>query len=206
MFAWQVYVPATNHSSKCWICSLILLFAFIKWNFKFFILLRVVKTRVGPSLISISFAFWLLLQLWEIVWNQNFLFCSYVTVFVFSTGLEPGEQYYYKCGDPSIPAMSAVHAFKTMPISSPQSYPNRIAIVGDLGLTYNTTSTIDHMSSNEPDLIVLVGDVTYANLYLTNGTGSDCYSCSFPQTLIHETYQPRWDYWGRWVWIPFTYL
>ncbi|XP_026400883.1 purple acid phosphatase 15-like [Papaver somniferum] len=115
------------------------------------------------------------------------------------TGLNPSTLYYYRCGDPSIPALSPLLSFKTMPISSPRSYPGRIAIVGDLGLTYNTTSTIDHLISNSPDLVVLVGDVTYANLYLTNGTGSDCYSCSFKDTPIHETYQPRWDYWGRYM-------
>lgn len=115
------------------------------------------------------------------------------------TGLEPNNKYYYQCGDPSIPAMSDVYYFRTLPASGPQSYPKRIAIVGDLGLTYNTTCTINHMISNEPDLVLLVGDVTYANLYLTNGTGSDCYSCSFSKTPIHETYQPRWDYWGRFM-------
>jgi len=86
-----------------------------------------------------------------------------------------------------------------MPISGLHSYPGKVAIVGDLGLTYNTTTTIGHLTNNEPDLILLIGDVTYANLYLTNGTGSDCYKCSFPQSPIHETYQPRWDYWGRYV-------
>ncbi|KAM7265806.1 hypothetical protein ACFE04_003489 [Oxalis oulophora] len=115
------------------------------------------------------------------------------------TGLEPDTTYYYRCGDPSIPAMSGIFHFRTMPISSPWSYPSRIAIVGDLGLTYNTTTTIDNVISNKPDLLLLIGDVTYANLYLTNGTGSDCYSCSFPNTPIHETYQPRWDYWGRFM-------
>ncbi|CAN4120788.1 unnamed protein product [Withania somnifera] len=115
------------------------------------------------------------------------------------TGLKPNTLYYYQCGDPSIPAMSTIYHFRTMPISSPKSYPKRIAIVGDLGLTYNTTSTISHLMGNNPDLVLLVGDVTYANLYLTNGTGSDCYSCSFPNTPIHETYQPRWDYWGRYM-------
>ncbi|WMV48261.1 hypothetical protein MTR67_041646 [Solanum verrucosum] len=115
------------------------------------------------------------------------------------TGLKPDTLYYYLCGDPSIPAMSTIYHFKTMPISSPKCYPKRIAIVGDLGLTYNTTSTISHLTGNNPDLVLLVGDVTYANLYLTNGTGSDCYSCSFPDTPIHETYQPRWDYWGRYM-------
>ncbi|CAA0819865.1 Purple acid phosphatase 15 [Striga hermonthica] len=115
------------------------------------------------------------------------------------TGLEPNTLYYYRCGDPSIPAMSGIYHFKTMPASGPKSYPSRIAVMGDLGLTYNSTSTVDHLASNKPDLILLVGDVTYANLYLTNGTGSDCYSCSFADTPIHETYQPRWDYWGRFM-------
>ncbi|XP_078441004.1 purple acid phosphatase 15 [Wolffia australiana] len=115
------------------------------------------------------------------------------------TGLKAGTKYYYQCGDPSIPAMSRVLAFKTMPVSNSVSYPSRIAIVGDLGLTYNSTSTVDHMRENRPDLILLLGDISYANLYLTNGTGSDCYSCSFPETPIHETYQPRWDYWGRFM-------
>lgn len=115
------------------------------------------------------------------------------------TGLRPNTLYQYKCGDPSLSGMSDVHYFRTMPASGPKSYPSRIAVVGDLGLTYNTTSTVNHMTSNHPDLILLVGDVSCANLYLTNGTGADCYSCSFPNTPIHETYQPRWDYWGRYM-------
>ncbi|KAK4795096.1 hypothetical protein SAY86_013090 [Trapa natans] len=114
-------------------------------------------------------------------------------------GLKPSTIYYYRCGDPSIPAMSEIYHFRTMPLSGPGSYPQRIAIVGDLGLTYNTTATVHRLSSNSPDLILLVGDVTYANLYLTNGTSSDCYSCTFSQTPIHETFQPRWDYWGRFM-------
>lgn len=116
-------------------------------------------------------------------------------------GLEPGTRYLYRCGDPAIPdAMSGVHAFRTMPAVGPGSYPGRIAVVGDLGLTYNTTSTVDHLVRNRPDLVLLLGDVCYANLYLTNGTGADCYSCAFAKsTPIHETYQPRWDYWGRYM-------
>ncbi|KAI5650641.1 hypothetical protein M9H77_36646 [Catharanthus roseus] len=115
------------------------------------------------------------------------------------TGLKPNTVYYYRCGDSSIPAMSSIYYFRTMPASGPRSYPNKIALVGDLGLTYNTTSTVSHLMSNGPDLILLIGDVCYANLYLTNGTGADCYSCSFSNTPIHETYQPRWDYWGRFM-------
>lgn len=101
----------------------------------------------------------------------------------------PNTLYQYQCGDPSIPAMSEVSYFKTMPVSGSDSYPSRIAVVGDLGLTYNTTSTVDHLLVNHPDLLLLVGDVSDANLYLTNGTACDC--------ICDETYQPRWDYWGR---------
>ncbi|KAJ1404585.1 Purple acid phosphatase-like, N-terminal [Sesbania bispinosa] len=64
--------------------------------------------------------------------------------------------------------LTGIYNTWTMPASGPKSYPSRIAVVGDLGLTYNTTSTVNHMISNHPDLILLVGDVSYANLYLTN--------------------------------------
>ncbi|KAG5226699.1 purple acid phosphatase [Salix suchowensis] len=136
-------------------------------------------------------------QLYPFVGLQNYT--SGIIHHARLTGLKPNTLYYYQCGDPLIPAMSSTYYFKTMPASGPKSYPSRIAIVGDLGLTYNTTSTVDHMIGNSPDLVLLVGDVCYANLYLTNGTGADCYSCSFSQTPIHETYQPRWDYWGRYM-------
>ncbi|KAL5798743.1 hypothetical protein ACOSQ2_003563 [Xanthoceras sorbifolium] len=142
---------------------------------------------------------------YSLVYNQLYPFeglqnyTSGIIHHVRLTGLKPSTLYDYQCGDPSIPAMSDIYSFSTMPVSGPRSYPNRIAIVGDLGLTYNTTTTISHLISNKPDLVLLVGDVSYANLYLTNGTGSDCYACSFPETPIHETYQPRWDYWGRFM-------
>ncbi|PON32743.1 Acid phosphatase [Parasponia andersonii] len=141
---------------------------------------------------------------YSLVYNQLYSFeglqnyTSGIIHHVRLTGLRPNTLYQYQCGDPQ-QGMSNLYYFKTMPVSGPKSYPSRIAVVGDLGLTYNTTSTVEHLTSNHPDLILLVGDITYANLYLTNGTGADCYSCSFPQTPIHETYQPRWDYWGRYM-------
>ncbi|XP_072950417.1 purple acid phosphatase 15-like isoform X1 [Typha angustifolia] len=143
---------------------------------------------------------------YSLVYNQLYPFeglrnyTSGIIHHVRLTGLKAGTVYYYRCGDPSIPAMSNIHSFKTMPVSAPRSYPPRIALVGDLGLTYNTTSTVDHMRSNKPDLIVLIGDVSYADLYLTNGTGTDCYHCTFKKTTpIHESYQTRWDDWARFM-------
>ncbi|KAJ4818859.1 Purple acid phosphatase [Rhynchospora pubera] len=142
---------------------------------------------------------------YSLVYNQLFPFeglknyTSGIIHHVRLTGLKPKTRYFYQCGDPSVASMSNVHSFKTMPASGPNNYPSRIAIVGDLGLTYNSTSTVAHMQSNNPDLLLLIGDVTYADLYLTNGTGSDCYHCVFNNTPIHESYQPRWDYWGRFM-------
>ena len=94
--------------------------------------------------------------------------------------------------------MSDEHSFKTLPAPGPSNYPYRIAVVGDLGLTYNSTSTFDHMTENNPDLVLMIGDLSYANLYITNGTGTNDYGKTFGKdTPIHETYQPRWDMWQR---------
>ncbi|XP_042059243.1 purple acid phosphatase 23 [Salvia splendens] len=115
-------------------------------------------------------------------------------------GLEPKTKYYYKCGDSSIDAMSEEHVFETLPLPSSENYPCKIAVVGDLGLTSNSTTTIDHLISNNPCLVLMVGDLTYANQYLTTGgKGASCYSCAFPDSPTRETYQPRWDGWGRFM-------
>ncbi|KAJ0094005.1 hypothetical protein Patl1_25999 [Pistacia atlantica] len=118
---------------------------------------------------------------------------------VLLTGLEPNTLYEYECGDPSISAMSDSHYFRTMPVSNASSYPSRIAVVGDLGLTYNTTTTVSHLLSNHPALLLLIGDLSYADLYFTNGTKWNISSSSFLQNPFRETYQPRWDYWGRFM-------
>ncbi|KAF5464921.1 hypothetical protein F2P56_014958 [Juglans regia] len=115
-------------------------------------------------------------------------------------GLKPKTKYYFKCGDSSIPAMSEEHVFETFPVPSPKSYPSRIAVIGDLGLTKNSTTTIDHLIQNDPSMILMVGDLTYANQYrTTGGKGAACFSCAFPDAPIRETYQPRWDGWGRFM-------
>ncbi|KAG8481123.1 hypothetical protein CXB51_025900 [Gossypium anomalum] len=79
------------------------------------------------------------------------------------------DKNYYRCGDSSLPAMSEEHVFETLPIPAQNSYPRRIAVIGDLGLTRNSSTTIDHLSQNDPSLILMVGDLTYANQYLTTG-------------------------------------
>ncbi|PKA66371.1 Purple acid phosphatase 23 [Apostasia shenzhenica] len=115
-------------------------------------------------------------------------------------GLKPGTKYYYKCGDSSLKAMSEEHKFQTLQSPGPDNFPRKIAVIGDLGLTSNSTTTIGHLAKNDPSLILMVGDLSYANQYLTTGgKGAPCYSCAFPDAPIRETYQPRWDAWGRFM-------
>lgn len=116
------------------------------------------------------------------------------------TGLQPSTKYFYKCGDSSLSALSEEHTFITPPIPGPHNYLNRIAVIGDLGLTENSSSTFDRLVANDPNLILMVGDMVYANNYRTTGDrGVACYECDFPNTPIRETYQPRWDAWGRFM-------
>lgn len=136
----------------------------------------------------------------ELFQTKDTVLLNIITFIAFGShvGLEPGTKYYYKCGDSSVPAMSEEHSFETMPISNPTIYPHRIGVIGDLGLTSNTTTTIDHLIKNGPSMVLMVGDLCYANQYLTTGgKGAPCYSCAFPDAPIRETYQPRWDGWGR---------
>ncbi|GJN09797.1 hypothetical protein PR202_ga27836 [Eleusine coracana subsp. coracana] len=116
-------------------------------------------------------------------------------------GLRPGTRYYYRCGDASLAGgLSEERSFVTMPAPGPSSYPRRVAVVGDLGLTGNSTATVDHLARNDPSLILMVGDMVYANQYrTTGGKGASCFSCSFPDAPIRESYQPRWDGWGRFM-------
>jgi hypothetical protein len=113
------------------------------------------------------------------------------------TDLAPSTQYFYVCGDPSLGEMSEEYSFTTLPLPSPASYPSRVAIVGDIGLTENSSATLDHIILNDPSILLVIGDLSYANNYLTTGESAACYSCSFPTAPTRETYQPHWDNWGR---------
>lgn len=152
----------------------------------------------------------------SIVYNQQYpsetgfknYYTSGIIHHVQLTGLKPNTLYQYRCGDPSLSAMSKeYYYFKTMPKSTSESYPRRIVVAGDLGLTYNTSTVLTHILSNHPDLVVLIGGFSYADTYLVNKTKLDCGSCQCDQNgtssdcgsccYSRETYQPRWDYWGR---------
>jgi hypothetical protein len=49
--------------------------------------------------------------------------------------------------------------------------------------------------SHTLQVVILVGDLTYADNYHVNGS----VRVLPPMTPYQETYQPRWDAWGRFI-------
>lgn len=82
--------------------------------------------------------------------------------------LEPNTVYYYRCGAKPGPEFS----FKT----PPSSFPVNFAVIGDLGQTEWTNSTLQHISQSNYDVLLLPGDLSYADFN-----------------------QPLWDSFGRLV-------
>ncbi|CAL4982390.1 unnamed protein product [Urochloa decumbens] len=82
--------------------------------------------------------------------------------------LQPSTTYYYRCS--SNP--SREFSFRT----PPATLPFKFVIVGDLGQTEWTDSTLKHIAAADYDVLLLPGDLSYADLV-----------------------QPRWDSFGRLV-------
>lgn len=93
--------------------------------------------------------------------------------------LQANTHYFYQVGDPSqdansSDALSEIYSFKTPPEVGPNSFPYHLGLIGDLGQTENSMETLDHAAALQPDSILNVGDLSYA-----------------------DGYQPRWDSFGR---------
>ncbi|XP_043699106.1 probable purple acid phosphatase 20 [Telopea speciosissima] len=84
--------------------------------------------------------------------------------------LKPDTTYFYRCGLNNVGDRE--FTFKT----PPAQFPIKFAIVGDLGQTEWTQSTLDHIAGSSYDMLLLPGDLSYADMY-----------------------QPRWDSFGRLV-------
>ncbi|PWZ44892.1 putative purple acid phosphatase 20 [Zea mays] len=82
--------------------------------------------------------------------------------------LQPSTNYYYRCSGSSSRELS----FRT----PPAALPFRFVVVGDLGQTGWTESTLKHVAAADYDALLLPGDLSYADLV-----------------------QPRWDSYGRLV-------
>ncbi|BAF29188.1 probable purple acid phosphatase 20 [Oryza sativa Japonica Group] len=82
--------------------------------------------------------------------------------------LKPSTTYFYRCSNDTSRELS----FRT----PPASLPFKFVVVGDLGQTGWTASTLRHVAADVYDMLLLPGDLSYADFY-----------------------QPRWDTFGRLV-------
>lgn len=119
------------------------------------------------------------------------------------TDLKPATEYSYTVG--SIDVVSKPHMFTTLP-SAGSPGPVRIAVIGDLGMTAASVSTMEgvvqsaEVSDLEPDIspsfVMLVGDLSY-------GTDFSFLFHTSRQTLMIVTLRiadsngTMWDTWGR---------
>ncbi|XP_047336884.1 probable purple acid phosphatase 20 [Impatiens glandulifera] len=83
--------------------------------------------------------------------------------------LKPNTQYYYICGSEG---QGPEYNLKT----PPAQFPVNFVVTGDLGQTYWTKSTIEHIAKSTYDVLINPGDLSYA-----------------------DRIQPMWDSFGRLV-------
>ncbi|KAK7385524.1 hypothetical protein VNO78_31246 [Psophocarpus tetragonolobus] len=74
--------------------------------------------------------------------------------------LNPNTVYYYRLGDPS---SSKTFSFKT----TPSKLPIKFAVIGDIGQTEITKSILDNVAKSNYDMLLLPGDLSYADLHQT---------------------------------------
>ncbi|GAB4856440.1 Probable purple acid phosphatase 20 [Ancistrocladus abbreviatus] len=82
--------------------------------------------------------------------------------------LNPSTAYYYRCG------LNTSREFNFT--TTPAQLPIKFVVVGDLGQTGWTQSTLEHIGQSNYDMLLLPGDLSYADLW-----------------------EPRWDSYGRLV-------
>ncbi|XP_057538559.1 bifunctional purple acid phosphatase 26-like isoform X1 [Amaranthus tricolor] len=92
-------------------------------------------------------------------------------------GLEYDKKYYYKIGSDD---SARKFWFQTPPKIDPNS-SYKFGIIGDLGQTYNSLSTLEHYLQSGAQTVLFVGDLSYADICHRNDIGM------------------RWDTWGRFV-------
>uniref|UniRef100_A0A453PW50 Purple acid phosphatase n=3 Tax=Triticinae TaxID=1648030 RepID=A0A453PW50_AEGTS len=104
------------------------------------------------------------------------------------TSLEHGTKYYY--------AMGFGHTVRTFWFTTPPKpgpdVPFRLGLIGDLGQTSDSNSTLTHYEATGGDAVLFMGDLSYADKH-----------------PLHDN--NRWDTWGRfsersvayqpWIWV-----
>ena len=64
------------------------------------------------------------------------------------------------------------------------TFPLRIAVLGDPGQTFNTVTVVEHMQKSRPDVVLMAGDLSYADEYNTSGhvqpdSANEALSCEY---------------------------
>ncbi|XP_055960427.1 bifunctional purple acid phosphatase 26-like isoform X3 [Mercurialis annua] len=111
---------------------------------------------------------------------KNYTFYNYTSGYIHHClvdGLKYDTKYYYKIGEGD---SSREFWFRTPPEIDPDA-PYTFGIIGDLGQTYNSLSTLEHYMRSGGQTVLFVGDLSYADRYQYNDVGI------------------RWDSWGRFV-------
>lgn len=108
-------------------------------------------------------------------------------------GLQPGQTYHYSVGGAhpngtSTPD-SAEFSFRMLG-GLPREL--RVGVIGDPGQTYNTSRVLQQLADSKPDVVVMLGDLSYADLYFPNQTDANWSFASPPATQ-----QLRWDAFAR---------
>jgi len=108
--------------------------------------------------------------------------------------LTPGQRYFYSVGSEEY-GFSGVYNF-TVPA---RKYPFKFGVMADIGQTYNTSVTLERTAQDNPDALLHLGDLSYADDWLPNGTAAPWFTGGeMPETGGYFlTYQPKWDTFAR---------
>ncbi|KAI8108135.1 hypothetical protein M9434_006165 [Picochlorum sp. BPE23] len=108
--------------------------------------------------------------------------------------LSPGQTYFYSVGSDEY-GFSDVYNF-TVPS---RKYPFKFGVMADIGQTYNTSVTLERTAQDNPDALLHIGDLSYADDWLPNGTAQPWFTGGdMPENGGYFlSYQPKWDTFAR---------
>ncbi|KAL4420451.1 hypothetical protein ABPG75_010107 [Micractinium tetrahymenae] len=141
------------------------------------------QTAEGNSSLVYTYEYWANLT----ANGEDYVYRSPILHHVVLDSLEPGATYFYSVGDEA-------HGWsEELNFTTPASgFPLRLGIIGDLGQTANSTATLAKLTASNPDLVLLVGDFTYADDHEAGNPGS-----AESEQGMFMSEPPRWDSWAR---------